>query len=202
MGSVPEEGEDGYTCQEEATGRSHFYRTRTRVSLVDTQSRRVLNTLPVRLGGTDEFDLPYLIRPGFYYEVPSSPGQPAGRPHILALKDLNGDGKALEFAFYWMESCSGPRTMVFGYSRRQDRVILYEFLLRDQATGKQDVETWMLRFTFQKPISPMHWIYDDWYNSGDDIKYDFRFVPARERFEGTKLLTDAATHLRNLRKTK
>ncbi len=92
--------------------------------------------------------------------------------------------------------------MVFGYSQRQDRVILYQFLLRDQSSGKQDAEVWMLRFTFQKPISPMHWRYDDWYNSGDDIKYDFRYVQERERFEGTKLYTDAATNLHNLQDKK
>jgi hypothetical protein len=202
IGAIPEEDEDGYTCPEQATGHSHFYRTRTRVSLVDTRSRQVLNTMPVQLGGIDEFDIPFLIRPGYFYEVLGQPPQGAGKPHILALKDFNGDGKALEFAFYWMESCTGPQSMVFGYSQRQDRVILYQFLLRDQSSGKQGAEIWMLRFTFQKPISRMHWRYDDWYNTGDDIKYDFRYVQERERFEGTKLDTDAATNQRNFQKKK
>jgi len=201
LGDTPED-DDVYTCPEEATGHSHFYHTRTRISLVDTQSRHVINTVPVELGGTDWFDVPFLIRAGYYYEVPRLLTQNAGKPHILALKDFNGDGKALEFAFFWMESCNGPRTMVLGYSQRQDRVIIYKFLFRDQSSGKQDTEVWMLRFTFEKPISPMHWRYDDYYNSGEDIKYDFRYVPNRERFEGTLLVTDAAANLRNLQKEK
>jgi hypothetical protein len=201
-GSIPEDDGDGYTCPEQATGHSHFYRTRTRISLVDTRSRQVLNTLPVQLDGIDEFDVPFLIRPGYFYEVLGPPLKGAAKPHTLLLRDLNGDGKALEFAFYWMESCTGPRTMVFGYSQRQDRVILYQFLLRDQPSGKQDTEVWMLRFTFQKPASPMHWRYDDWSNSGGDTKYDFRYVQELERFEGTKLYTDPDTNLRNLQKKK
>ncbi len=108
MGAIPEE-EDRYTCPEQATGHSHFYRTRTRVSLVDTRSRRVLNTLPVQLGGIDEFDIPFLIRPGYFYEVPGPLRQGAAKPQIFALKDFNGDGRALEFAFYGMESCTGHR---------------------------------------------------------------------------------------------
>jgi hypothetical protein len=200
MGDTPEEDEDGYTCPEQATGHSHFYSTRTRVSLVDTQSRQVLNTQPVKLAGTDEFDLPFLIRPGYFYEVPGPGRQGPAKPQILSLKDFNGDGKALEFAFYWMESCTGPRTMVLGYSPKQDRVILYRFLLRDQSSGKLDTDVWRLAFTSRKPISPMHWRYDDWYNSGDDIKYNFHYVPERERFEGTELYTSPEANLRKVQK--
>jgi hypothetical protein len=169
---------------------------------VDTQSGRVLNTVPVKLGGIDELDIPFLIRSGYYYDVPGPLQGGVGKPHLLALRDFNGDGNALEFVFYFMESCAGPQTMVLGYSQRQDRVILYKFLLRDQSSGKEEAEVWMLRFTFQKPVSPMHWHYEDSYNSGRSIKYDFRYVPARERFEGTKLDTDAATNLRNLERKK
>jgi hypothetical protein len=201
MGSVPEDGSDGYTCPEQSTGHSHFYRTRTRVSLVDTQARRVLNTLPVE-NAFGKFDIPFLIRAGYFYEVPGALPLHAGKPHILALKDLNGDGKPLEFVFYFMESCTGPQTRLFGYSQRQDRVIGYQFHLRERTTGKVDDNDWMLGFTFQQLISPMHWQYDDHYNSGDDIKYDFRYVPERERFEGTKLHTDAAENLRKLHQKK
>jgi hypothetical protein len=203
MGSIPEEGGAAYTCPEQATGHSHFYYSRTRVSLVDTQSRHVLNTLPVQIeDARDEFEIPFLIRSGYYYEVPGPLQQGVGKPHILALKDLNGDGKALEFVFYWMESCSGPATKIYGYSQRQDRVILYEFRLTDRASGKQNVEAWMRRFTLQTPVAPMHWVYDDTYNTGGSIRYDFRYVPERERFEGTELRQDPATGIGNPQKKK
>ena len=43
----------------------------------------------------------------------------------------------------------------------------------------------MYRFTYHKPIAPMHWHYDEWYNTGEREEWDFRYVPDRERFEGT-----------------
>jgi hypothetical protein len=201
MGSIPEDDSDGYTCPEQSTGHSHFYRTRTRISLVDTQAHRVLNTLPIE-SAFAEFDIPFLIRGGYFYEAPGVPPGHAGKPHILDLKDLNGDGKPLEFVLYLMESCTGPQTRLFGYSQRKDRVMGYQFHLRDLTTGKVEVADWMLRFTFQKPISPMHWKYDYYSNSGRYFAYDFRYIPANERFEGTKLQTDAATHLQRLQQKK
>ena len=183
--SSPEEDYD-YTCPEQTTG--HFYRAPTHVSLVDTQSRRVLNTVPVKLTGADTYDVPFRIRPGYFYHVRGPLTRGAGKPHILALRDFNGDGNALEFAFHVMESCSGPLTMVLGYSVSQDRVIVYEFLL--QGAKPDGPQSWMYRFTFRKPIAPMHWRYDDWYNSGRHIEYDFRYLAERERFEGTARIRD------------
>ena len=191
--SSPEEDYD-YTCPEQARG--HFYRAPARVSLIDTKSRRVLNTLPVKRGDVDEYDVPFSIRPGFFYQVRGPLQSGTGPPHILALQDLNGDGKALEFAFYVMESCSGPLTMVLGYSERRDRVTTYQFLFHDKSSGAKDAPVeWMFRFTFRKPIARMHWRYDDSYNSGRNVEYDFRYVPDRERFEGQVLVDDSDTYL-------
>jgi hypothetical protein len=100
--SSPEEDYE-YTCPEQTTG--HFYRAPTRVSLIDTQTKRAVNALSVKLGDdADEYDIPFRIRRGYFYEVSSPLTQGAGKPHILALRDFNGDGKALEFAFYVMGS--------------------------------------------------------------------------------------------------
>ena len=179
------DSEDPYTCPEQTLG--HFYRAPTRVSLVDTNARRVVNTVPVRLTEDDQYDIPFRIRPGYFYEVPGARKGHAGKPHILSLKDFNGDGKALEFAFYVMESCSGPLTMVMGYSQRQDRVIVYEFLLTHPEPERSgEAQSWMYRFTFDRPVAPMHWKYTDWYNSGTSVDCDFRYFPERERFEGTE----------------
>jgi hypothetical protein len=87
--------------------------------------------------------------------------------------------------------------VALGYSQRQDRVIIYEFLLHGNLSGDQDVpQMWMYRFTFRKPIAMMHWRYDDWYNSGRHVKYEFRYVPEQEHFEGTVLITDSDTDLK------
>jgi hypothetical protein len=196
---VDENDEIEYTCPDQTRG--HFYTAPARVSLVNTESRQVLNTVPVMLAVTDQYDIPFWIKSGFAYEVSGPLKQGSGKPHILALKDFNGDGKALEFAFYVMESCSGPLTMVMGYSERQDRVIVYEFLLKDKSWDKPtEPQSWIYRFSFHKPIAPMHWRYDEWYNSGEREEWDFRYVPDRERFEGTTTVTDSRTNLKKLHK--
>jgi hypothetical protein len=80
--------------------------------------------------------------------------------------------------------------MVMGYSEPQDRVILYQFYFRDPVTKAQvPPKAWLLRFAFRKPIESMHWRYEDWYNSGTHDELDFRYIPARERFEGTERYT-------------
>jgi len=194
----PEEDYD-YTCPEQTTG--HFYRAPARVSLVDTAGKRVLNTVRVQLSARDEYDVPFRIRPGYPYAVSGPLVKGAGKPHILSLKDFNGDGKALEFAFYVMESCNGPLTMVMGYSERRDQVMIYEFLLQDKAAERQATpQTWMYRFTAHKPIGTMHWQYDEWYNSGAHEEWDFRYIPERETFVGSTVITSGSTNLRGRQK--
>lgn len=177
------DGEIEYTCPVEASGHSRLLPAR--VSLADTRARRIVNTIPVKITAQDEYDVPLRIRPGYFYEVPGPLEGGEGKPHILALHDFNDDGKALEFAFYYMESCNGPLTMLMGYSERQDRVITYEFLLKPGSPWERPgPREWMYRVTFRKPIEKMHWRYIDEYNSGARIEYDFRYQPDRERFQG------------------
>ena len=184
----PEE-DAAYTCPEQTLG--HYYHAPTRFSsLVDTQSKQVLNSVPVVCCNADEYDIPFRIRPGYLYEVRGLLTHGAGKPHILGLRDFNGDGKVLEFAFYVKESCNEPLTMVLGYSQRQDRVITYEFLIHSNVPGESDSQLWMYGFTSRKPIEPLHWRYEDLLNSGRRLKYDFRYFPECERFEGTVLITD------------
>ncbi|SRR5712691_5006913 len=93
--------DEPYTCPEETRG--SYYTGRTRVSLVDTQSRRIINTVRVRqeyITGADTFDIPYQIHSGSYYHVGGVPEGQEGKPTIMQLKDYNGDGKALEFALF------------------------------------------------------------------------------------------------------
>src|SRR2546426_652133 len=58
---------DFYACPDYTRG-SH-YRGPTRVSLVDSHTGSVINTVEVIAHGEDSFDIPYRLRQGPYYEV-------------------------------------------------------------------------------------------------------------------------------------
>jgi hypothetical protein len=183
-------GDEIYTCPEETRG--SFYRGRTRVSLVDAASRRVVNTLRVLQEyrhGEDEFDLPYRIKAGGYYHVGGTPEGSEGSPTIMRLRDYNGDGRALEFALFDALACMGLETALFGYSERQDRVIQYALHVEagDGRQMKRAVWHWADYLFAREPVAPGRWKYEiDYRGRGGSLdKHEIRYNPGLERFEGS-----------------
>lgn len=109
-----------------------YYSGPTRISLVDTNTASVINTINIRhqWGKEDSFDIPYRILADYYYFVPDRKKGQEGKPTLLALHDFNGDGLPLEAAFYEAQGCMGLLTTLIGYSPKQDRVIQYQVTLR------------------------------------------------------------------------
>lgn len=185
-----EGGEDeGYTCPDETRG-SHYHGP-TRVSLVDTAARRVVNTvrvLPDYEGAADVFDLPYRIRTGNHYHTEGATERKEGRAVITRLRDYNGDGEALEFALYDMVACMPLMTALYGYSRRQDRVIQYEFHLEvsDDGAVSRQVWRWVDYLFAREPSRPGRWDYEiDYRGRGGSLDgFEIRYNPSLERFEG------------------
>jgi hypothetical protein len=185
----PRGADDLYTCPEETRG-SH-YSGPTRVSLVDTATRRVINTVEVRqeyeAESVDSFDIPYKIHRG-YYHVAGVRGQAEGRPTVMWLRDFNGDGRAHEFALFDAQACMGLQTALIGYSERQDKVIQYETVLTIEEGNKRSVDTrlWVDYFFGQKPVAPRRWKYEiDYRGRGGTLdRYEIRYDAAREKFEG------------------
>ena len=183
--------EESYTCPEETRG--SFYRGPARVSLVDTAAGRVVNTLRVLqeyADGSDEFDLPYRIRAGGYYHVERTPGGSEGRPTIMWLRDYNGDGRAREFALFDALACMGLETALFGYSEKFDRVIQYPVSIETtDADGKKTAQvlTWVDYLFSKAPTGPGRWEYEiDYRGRGGSLdRYEVRYFPQAERFEGT-----------------
>src|ERR1700730_12007123 len=134
---------DPYTCPEYTRG--SYYSGATRVSLVDPQARRVINTVKISLEtgeGADEFDIPYNIRPDHYYHVENAPRETEGKPTIMWLRDYNGDGKAWEFALFDAQACMGLATTLVGYSEHQDKVIQYQtHLVANDSKRKRSTTT-------------------------------------------------------------
>lgn len=195
-----------YMCPERTLG--SYYSGRTRLSLLDTRSKRVINTIKLRstLSDTDEFNVPYRIIQGYYYLVPDVPKDSEGKPALLKLRDLNGDGVAAETAFFEAEACMGLPTTLVGYSATHDRVIQYPAEIKvthfeQRITGyrlgpirrkgkpRATTQVWIDYLWSEKPVGTRHWKYEIDYRGreGCDNSYDLRYDPTREAFVGTQM---------------
>ena len=182
---------DAYTCPEYTRG--SCYSGATRVSLVDPQTHKVINTVKIS-PETDEFDIPYNIRSDFYYHVEGVPKEAEGKPTIIWLRDYNGDGKAWEFALFDAQACMGLSTTLLGYSERQDKVIQYQTQLAVSGPKQKrstTTEYWTDYLFSKKPTSPGSWKYEiDYRGRGGSLdKYEIHYDKQAERFEGKLIQT-------------
>jgi len=207
-----------YTCPERTRG--SYFSGPTRVSLLDTTTRTVINTIEIKDGDeerddredkdgdfeytedyeddADSFDIPYAIRKEGYYRVEGdAPESEEVKPHIMWLRDYNGDGKALEFALFDAEACMGLLTTLIGYSEWQDRVIQYPVYLEVEGDEGRRTEllSWCDYLFSEKPTSPGCWKYEiDYRGRGGSLdKYEIRYDAQNEMFVG-KLVWTADEH--------
>lgn len=185
--------DDVIPCPDQTRG-SH-YSGPTRVSLLDTTTNTIINTVKVvDADDEDSFDVPYAIRKGYYYHVATTVRRNVeARPTLMWLRDYNGDGKALEFALFDAPACMGLQTSLIGYSEKQDRVIQYPIDL-NVTEGTQHVSHKMLwaDYLFNKPqLRPGYWKFEvDYTGRGGTLdKWEVRYNRALERFEGTLIVT-------------
>jgi hypothetical protein len=187
-----------YSCPEMTLG--SYYSGPTRISLVDSSAKRVINTIGLRSSyEEDSFDVPYRILADFYYLVPGGKRGQEGKPKLLALHDFNGDGLPLETAFFEAEACMGLMTTLIGYSPKQDRVIQYQVELKITAQkaikgrglvneGEATTETrsWADYLFAQKPSGLGHWSFKiDYTGRGGPLdQYRVHYDPSREMFFG------------------
>jgi hypothetical protein len=128
---------DVYTCPEITRG--SYYTGLVKVSLVDLSNMKIINTVEIAspYSSINEFDVPYQIKDdaGPYFVRETAEGR-EGVPVIIKLKDYNHDGRELEFAFFDSFSCISPSMAIIGYSEKQDKVIQYDFNLREKSNDK------------------------------------------------------------------
>jgi hypothetical protein len=170
---------------------------------VDAALKKIINTIVLKhcSGDADSFDIPYRIMADLYYIVPGRPKGSEGKPALLALRDINGDGLPLEASFFEAEACMGLLTTTIGYSPRQDKVIQYEVELKCGTkkfvegrgvvrTGDAPTTTtavWVDYLFAEKPSKPGFWSYQIDYTGrgGTQDTYKVHYDPAREKFSGT-----------------
>lgn len=174
-----------YSCPDLTLG--SYYSGPTRLSLVDAESGTILNTIRLSPSSSDTFEIPYRILPHLY-AVPGVNEGVEGKPSLLGLRDLNGDGLALEFAFYQAEACMGLLTTLCGYSPKQDKVVQYpvELKIEDGKTRIQ-VLTWVDYLFSKAPNRVGLWQYEIDYRgrSGQLEHFRVRYDRQNERFVGT-----------------
>lgn len=178
-----------YTCPEETRG--HYWSGPLRVSLVDTKTLRVINTLRITQGcgdDADSFDIPYRIHAGYYSVAGARRGQ-EGVPVIMRLRDYNGDGRAQEFALFDALACMGLATTLIGYSESKDRVIQYPVNLEviEGAKRSRQMTYWPDYLFSRKPDRPGYWKYEIDYRgrAGTLDRWEIRYNRKQEAFEGT-----------------
>ncbi|HEV7743749.1 MAG TPA: hypothetical protein VGO56_02020 [Pyrinomonadaceae bacterium] len=172
--------------------RGSYYSGPTRVSLVNSTTNAIINTVKIVAADGDEdgtFDIPYATRKGYYYEVASRVRRTAeGKPTIIRLRDYNGDGKAFEFALFDAPACMGLQTSLVGYSEKRDRVVHYPVKLEVIEGAKQSNRTafWVDYLFNKKPLQPGYWKYEiDYTGRGGTLDtWEVRYNPAKEQFEG------------------
>jgi hypothetical protein len=182
--------DDIYTCPDYTRG--SYYSGPGRVSLINNSNRQIINTIKIAGAddqASDEVELPYAIRKGYYYRVATRTEKGAeAKPNILWLKDYNGDGRAFEFALFEAEACMGLQTTLIGYSEKQDKVIQYpiQVLVSDNAKQSNRESFWADYLFNSKPARPGFWKYEIDYRgrAGSLDKWEVRYNPAKERFEG------------------
>ena len=84
----------------------------------------------------------------------------------------------------------GLATSLFGYSRKQDRVIQYPLRVEECEGGvlkSVRMRHWLDYLFVQEPVAPGRWKYEiDYRGRGGTLdKYEIRYNPTLERFEGT-----------------
>ena len=182
--------DDFYTCPDFTRG--SFYSGEIRISLLDTTTRKLINTLELQ-GVDGELNIPYKIRKGYYYRVEGvvKKGVEA-RPRILWLKDYNGDGKASEFALFDAQACMGLDTTLIGYSEAQDKAIQYSIHLNvtgDKYRTGGNVN-WVDYLFSKKPVRPGYWKYAiDYRGRGGSLdQYEIQYNPKTESFTGKLII--------------
>lgn len=137
-----------------------FWEGPTRLSLVDTQRTKVVNTIEIQDGCDtcgDSFQIPLCVR--------TSESDPDGRPNLI-LRDLTGEGLKADFTLLMFEAFQLTSTAAFGYELRSDRVVQYPI-----ENGADRPALWTDEIFAREPVRPGYWKFTWAPGHGDPATY-------------------------------
>lgn len=110
--------------------------------------------------------------------VPNLDRDERGRPHILYLSDLTGEGLAAQFVLSEYIACGIASTAVLGYSGRRDAAMQYR--IESWQAGRREVHWSVWHAFLHKPVRPGYWKFrwtaghgmEVWLNQ--EITFDWR----------------------------
>jgi hypothetical protein len=163
----------------------------TRVSLVDTEENRLINTLRITNPVTraDSFDVPRRLGPGGPYRVEV----PFGRPNLLWLRDYTGQGEASQFALFDAATCSMLFTTLLGYDSEHDRLVQYSIhsWWRDRSGRWHSYSSpWELGLFAVPPVRPGYWRYRGGGPGAPHSEYEVRYRADTRSFEAWVLQSE------------
>lgn len=151
----------------------------TRMSLVDTKKRLVINTVEIRRwNGYEMFLVPYEVALGY-----------GGDARPTFLRDCNGDAKALEIPLFDWATSVDLMTSFVGYSESRDAVIRYPVELEiKEGRGRQVVtQYWTEGLECGPDRKSRRWKYtwDTRGRNGCLDRYNISYQPESELFKGS-----------------
>ena len=159
----------------------------TFLSLIDPSNARLINTIRIRPNqeSPDDdggFAVPFFTYDGFYY-VPHPDKDRKGKPLLLRLRDLTGEGIAGQFVLFDHVVSGIAAGSVMGYSSRSDTAVQYP-VESTQNKFNPVVETWAVQVFDKKPSPAGYWKFTWEAGHGDSewIDEEVRFDPARQLF--------------------
>lgn len=159
----------------------------TFLSLVDPSKARLINTISIRPNEESpdddgSFAVPYFTNAGFYY-VPHSDKKRMGKPLLLHLQDLTGEGIAGQFVLLDHVVSGIAAGSVLGYSVKSDKAVQYPVQVT-QNKFNPVVENWAIQVFDRKPSPAGYWkfTWEAGHGESDWIDEEVRFDPARPLF--------------------
>jgi hypothetical protein len=171
----------------------HWYGP-TRLSLLDAEKHKILNTLEVpdffeHPGDGYSFPIPFFVSNDFYH-VPNPDSKNEGAPRILNLRDLTGEGYPGQFVLFEYEFCGTPLTSVLGYSRVSDKAVQYPVEVLG-SNGLPGLEIWVASIFGRPTVSPGHWdfTWEPGHGANRKIHEQVSFDPAGQLFVDRQEIT-------------